>query len=176
METFKQVAQELGVPLAEDKSVGSTNNLVFLGLEIDTVALMVRVPVQKRVELVSLLQKFIDRKPITIKQLQSSLSMLNFATKAIAPGRAFVRRMHNATIDIINPHHFIRLKQEMKDDMHLLLNVLQDFNGKVYFSELEWSSYLILDLFTDNAGAQDLGCGAYFQGEWCYISWPTGWE
>lgn len=43
---FKQVAQELGVPLAEDKYVGPTNNLVFLGLEIDTVAMMVRVPVK----------------------------------------------------------------------------------------------------------------------------------
>lgn len=176
METFKKVAKELGVPLAEDKSVGPTNNLVFLGLEIDTVAMMVRVPVQKRVELVSLLQKFIARRSITLKQLQSLLGKLNFVTKAIAPGRAFVRRMHNATIGIINPHHFIRLNQEMKDDMQLWLKYLQDFNGKVYFSEAEWSSNLILDLFTDSAGAQDLGCGAYFQGEWCYFSWPAGWE
>lgn len=66
---FKQVAQELGVLLAEDKSVGSTNDLVFLGLEIDTVAMMVKV--HKRVELVSLHQKFIDRKSNTLKQLQS---------------------------------------------------------------------------------------------------------
>lgn len=176
METFRQVAQDLWVPWAEYKSVGPTNNLVFLGFEIDTVAMMVRVPVQKRVELVSLLQKFIDRKSITLKQLQSLLGKLNFVTKAIAPGRAFVRRMHNATIGIINPHHFIRLKQEMKDDMHLWLNFfLQDFNGKVYFSEAEWSSNLILVLFTDSAGAQDLGFVAYFQGEWCYFSWPAGW-
>lgn len=153
MEMFKQVAQELGVPLAEDKSVGPTNNLVFLGLEIDTVAMMVIVPVHKRVELVSLLQKFIDRKSITPKQLQSLLGKLNFVTKAITPGRAFVRRMHNATIGIINPHHFIRLKQEMKDDMQLWLNFLHDFNGKVYFSEADWSSNLTLDLFTDSAGS-----------------------
>lgn len=109
MEMFKQVAQELGVPLAEDKSVGPTNNLVFVGLEIDTVAIMVRVPVYKRVELVSLLQKFIDRKSITLKQLQSMLGKLNFVTKAITPGRAFVRRIHNATIGIINPLYACRV-------------------------------------------------------------------
>lgn len=59
--------------------------------------------------------------------------------------------------------------------MQLWLNFLHDLNGKVYFSEAEWSSNLTLDLFTDSAGSQDLGCGAYFQGEWCYLSWPTGW-
>lgn len=58
--------------------------------------------------------------------------------------------------------------------MQLWLNFLHDFNGKVYFSEAEWSSNLTLDLFTDSAGSQDLGCGAYFQGEWCSFSWPTG--
>lgn len=87
--------------------------------------MMVRVPVHNSNKLVSLLQKFIDRESITLKELQSLLGKLNFVTKAIVPGRAFVRRMHNAIIGIINPHHFIRLKQEMKDDMQLWLNVLQ---------------------------------------------------
>ena len=31
MNTFKQICQELGVPLAEDKSFGPTYKLVFLG-------------------------------------------------------------------------------------------------------------------------------------------------
>ena len=43
MNTFKQICQELGVPLAEDKSLGPTYKLVFLGLEIDTISQMVRV-------------------------------------------------------------------------------------------------------------------------------------
>lgn len=66
---FQQVTQELDIPLVEDKSVGLTNNLVFLGLEIDSVAMMVRVPVHKRSVLVSLLHKFKHRKSITLKQL-----------------------------------------------------------------------------------------------------------
>lgn len=160
--------------MAEDKSVGPTNNLVFLGLEIDTVAMMVRGPVHKRVELVSLLQKFIDRISIALKQPQSLLGKLNSVTKAITKGRAFVRRMHNATIGIINPHHVISLMQEMKDDMQLWLIFLHDFNGKVYFSETEWSSYLTLDLFTNSARSQDHDCAAYFQVKWSYFSWPTG--
>lgn len=93
--------------MAADKCVGPTNYLVLLGLEIDNVAMMVRVPVHKRVELVSLLQKIIYRKLVTLKQLQSLLGNSNFVTKSITPGRAIVRRMHNATIGKISPHHFI---------------------------------------------------------------------
>lgn len=92
--------------MAADKCVGPTNYLVLLGLEIDNVAMMVRVPVHKRVELVLLLQKIIYRKSVTLKQLQSLLGNSNFVTKSITPGRAIVRRMHN-TIGKISPHHFI---------------------------------------------------------------------
>lgn len=80
--------------MAADKCVGPTNYLVLLGLEIDNVAMMVRVPVHKRVELVLLLQKIIYRKSVTLKQLQSLLGNSNFVTKSITPGRAIVRRMH----------------------------------------------------------------------------------
>ena len=57
MNTFKQICQGFGVPLAEDKSFGPTYKLVFLGLEIDTVSQMVRVPEVKSAELSTLLQE-----------------------------------------------------------------------------------------------------------------------
>ena len=164
MNTFKQICQELGVPLAEDKSFGPTYKLVFLGLEIDTVSQMVRVLEVKSAELSTLLQEMLRKKRVTLLQLQSLLGKLNFFTKAIVPGRVFVRRMHDATLGVRKPHHFVRVNQEMKQDMGLWLTFLEEFNGRVYFSEVEWSSNLVLDLFTDSAGAGNFGCGAYFQG------------
>ena len=59
MNTFKQICQELGVPLAEDKSFGPIYKLVFLGLEIDTVSQMVSVPEVKSAELSTLLQEML---------------------------------------------------------------------------------------------------------------------
>ena len=56
------LCQELGVTLAEDKSLGQTNKLVFLGLEIDTVSQMVRVLEVKSAELSTLLQEMLRRK------------------------------------------------------------------------------------------------------------------
>jgi hypothetical protein len=37
MDVFKNICQELGVPLADNKTVGPTTLLTFLGLLIDTV-------------------------------------------------------------------------------------------------------------------------------------------
>ena len=84
--------------------------------------------------------------------------------------------MHDATLEIRKPHHFIRVNQEMKQDMGLWLTLWHEFSGRVYFSEAVWSSNLVLELFTDIAGAGNFGCGAYFQGDWCYFHWPSHWD
>ena len=57
MNTFNQICQELRVPLAEDKSFHPTYKLVFLGLEIDTISQMGRVPDVKFAELSTLIGK-----------------------------------------------------------------------------------------------------------------------
>lgn len=48
--------------MVEAKSVVSTNNLVFLGLETNNVAVIVKVPMLRRLKILSLSQKFTDRK------------------------------------------------------------------------------------------------------------------
>jgi hypothetical protein len=45
--TFEAICQDLGVPIATEKSVNPTTIMVFLGLEIDTNAMSVRIPSHK---------------------------------------------------------------------------------------------------------------------------------
>ena len=52
---------------------------------------------------------------------------------------------------------------------------LESFNGKLYFPESSWTDNDMLEFFTDSAGSADLGCGAYFSGQWVYLSWPKFW-
>ena len=112
MNTFKQICQKLGVPFTEDKSFSPTYKLVFLGLEIDTVSQMFTVPEVKSGELSTSIQEILEKKRVTLRQLQFLLGKLNIFTKAIIPGRAFVRRMHDATLGACKPHHFIRLAKK----------------------------------------------------------------
>jgi hypothetical protein len=44
MNTFLKISEELGVPIAENKTVHPTTVLTFWGLEIDTVLMVVRIP------------------------------------------------------------------------------------------------------------------------------------
>ena len=65
MQTFSQLCDDLGVPLASNKTVGPTHVLVYLGLEIDTLEMCVRIPFDKLQFLRVLLFAYLGRKSIT---------------------------------------------------------------------------------------------------------------
>ena len=44
MQVFRHCMSDLGVPLAEDKSEGPVEVLCFLGLELDSIEMVVRIP------------------------------------------------------------------------------------------------------------------------------------
>lgn len=152
--------------MVEAKSVVSTNNLVFLGLETNNVVVIVKVPMLRRFKILSLSQKFTDRKSSTLKQLESFLNKLIFVIKTIGTERAFRRIMHHATICMVNPKGFCRLKQERMLISSYCSILKVQF---VFFSEATWSSNLMFDLSIDSSAAQNLGCEAYFQEKCCYF-------
>ena len=65
--TFK----ELGVPVAAEKLEGPATRLVFLGIEIDTEEMVVRLPLDKLLELKVLVGKWLSRKSCGHQELQS---------------------------------------------------------------------------------------------------------
>jgi hypothetical protein len=44
MDTFMNISSKLGVPIAENKTVWPTTFLTFLGLDIDTLLMVVKIP------------------------------------------------------------------------------------------------------------------------------------
>ena len=47
LQTFRVVRAQLWVPLAEEKTTGTCQTIIYLGLEIDSVKQEIRVPVHK---------------------------------------------------------------------------------------------------------------------------------
>ena len=78
----------LGIPIAAHKRAGPTTLIIFLGIEIDTVAGIIRLPVEKLERLQSLLRSWGDRKSCTRKELESLIGLLNHACKVVRSGRA----------------------------------------------------------------------------------------
>lgn len=172
-DNFLQITKNIGVPIAPEKLKGPTTVLVFLGFEIDTDEMVVRIPREKLDALLSELQNILGLSKITLKNLQALVGSLNFFSRAIRSARAFNRRFYDLTVKVRQPHHFIRLTKEVKEDIGVWVSFLQSFNGKTYFPESEWSSNDVLELFTDSCGS--IGCGAYFSGEWVHMPWPDSW-
>ena len=176
MQVFRHCMADLGVPLAEDKSEGPVEVLCFLGLELDSIEMVVRIPKAKILEIIEKIEWVLSKDKITLKQMQSLIGSLNFCCRAIVPGRPFCRRLINATCGLTKPIHHIPVNKPMKLDLRLWLHFFRDHNGVSAFHDRFWISNADVQLFTDSAAGPGLGFGIYFHGKWAYGVWPDTWR
>ncbi len=93
MNNFSLVCDRLNVPIANEKSVGPTTVLEYLGLTIDTVNMLVKIPDDKILELKEKLSFVLKSKKAILKVLQSLTGSLAFCTRAFLSGRVFSGRI-----------------------------------------------------------------------------------
>ena len=175
MDCYISLCSEIGVPLANEKTIGPTTVLTFLGLQIDTNKMIVQIPDEKLNKLRIALIETLQKTKVTLKELQSLTGLLSFCSKAIPSARAFNRRFYDAMIRLRKHYHRIRVNLEMKSDIRVWLQFLDSFNGCSYYNMGEWQTDDSITLFTDSAGGSDLGCGAIYQTHWAFMSWPREW-
>ena len=84
---FYDLCNELGVPIALEKTEGAKTWVIFLGILLDGQRMLISIPIEKKNKALHLLNDLADKKKTTIKQLQVLTGYLNFLTKAIVPGR-----------------------------------------------------------------------------------------
>lgn len=169
---FQTLADELGVPLAQDKTEGPTTRLCYLGIQLDSVAGTSSLPDDKLLALQALITMMRARAKCTLKELQSLVGHLNFACRVVTPGRAFCARLARALAGANAPHHRIRVTKGMKEDLKVWLEFLANYNGVSV-----WQRPLVLEgsmqIHSDAAGT--CGFGVYFNGRWCASKWPEHW-
>lgn len=90
LQAFVELAEELGVPLAHEKTKGQTSRLTFLGIELDTNHQTSRLPGSKLKELRAWLAFFLGRSKVTLHEIQQLVGHLNSACRVVALGRAFL--------------------------------------------------------------------------------------
>ena len=81
MSTFQDICRNIGVPLNNDKTVQPTTCLIFLGLEIDTVKMQIRIPQNKVRELANLLLHWVSKDKIVLSDSSQLLGNLIFSAK-----------------------------------------------------------------------------------------------
>ncbi|XP_053140582.1 uncharacterized protein LOC128340004 [Hemicordylus capensis] len=173
LRSFRALCGDLGVPLAKDKTEGPTTKLTFLGIELDTVGQLSRLPGDKLSIMRELLRECREARKVTLRKLQLLVGHLNFACRVVAPGRPFLRRLCDAMVGCNRPHFLIRVSTAMREDMGLWLRFLESFNGVSFWRS---SQLLEADFQVQSDAAGGLGFGLYLRGRWCAERWPGSWS
>ena len=119
MDNFRALAKELGLPLAEEKTEGPAMTLTFLGIELDSVHQTSRLPQGKLEDLKNRVAGLIDKKKVTLRELQEIVGHLNFACRVVAPGRAFLQRLSTAMKRLWQPFHRTRVTAAIREDLEV---------------------------------------------------------
>ncbi|KAJ1137545.1 hypothetical protein NDU88_003943 [Pleurodeles waltl] len=93
-------------------------------------------------------------------------------TLVVRAGRTFCRRLALALLGQALPHHHVRLKVGVRENLRMWATFLESFNGiplKVW-RDCEWD----VQLFSDAAGSTWFGL--YWEGRWCAEEWPNEWK
>ena len=162
--------KRLGVPLEPSKLEGPTTCLTFLGIEIDTVALQIRLPEEKLATLRRELTGVLSRKVISKKALQSITGLLQFASKVVRPGRPFLRRLYALQEVGSHPMHHIRLNNAARADILWWHLFVEKWNGTSMLWDFQKHSPDIT-VFSDASGSW--GCGALWQLNWFNLPWSV---
>ena len=126
---LEEECEALGFTLAPEKQEGPTTHLVFLGIDIDTVAGRLSLPADKLLRLRTEVDSWLGRKVCRRRDLESLVGVLQHAAKMVPPGRTFVRQMIDLLKGPRRPHYFIRLNQQFRADLYWWKTFAEKWNG-----------------------------------------------
>ena len=162
------LCRQLGV----HKTEGPGSVLVFLGIELDTVAKEVRLPEEKLQHLKREIARWQERQSCTKRELLSLIGQLQHACCVVKPGRSFLRRMINLSMTV-RDHYWIRLNKGFRSDLQWWAHFLPMWNGVGMMASLLPAEYAG-EITSDASGSW--GCGAFSSsGEWFQLELLEAW-
>ena len=168
---LEEECEALGFTLAPEKQEGPTTHLVFLGIDIDTVAGRLSLPADKLLRLRTEVDSWLGRKVCRRRDLESLVGVLQHAAKVVPPGRTFVRQMIDLLKGPRRPHYFIRLNQQFRAVLYCWKTFAEKWNGVALFPP---ACEPTREFASDASGTW--GCGAWWGDDWWQWEWPQGCE
>ena len=157
--------------MAGHKGEGPTTVLTFLGFELDTEQLVVRLPDKKLQKTRALVQDWVGKKACRKRDLESLLGHLQHAATVVRPGWTFVRRLIELLAAVQNPRRWVRLNASTRSDLRWWLQFMERWNGTAIMPQ--WTLPAV-SVVSDASGSW--GCGAYWGAHWFQRKWkgPSG--
>ncbi len=171
LEKLGELLRRLGLPIAEEKREGPTTVLEFLGFEVDSGAMTVRLPERKVEELANLLAQWNGKRGAKRRELDSLVGKLAHASQVVQPGKTFMRRLFELQKGRRKPYHQVRLCQSMQSDLQWWATFVSGWNG---VNIIGWRKerQRPVQVWTDASG--NFGCRAVVPEveAWLQLPWP----
>ena len=161
--------KDTGVPLEEEKCEGPAQVITFLGMELDSIKMEIRLPVDKLERLRTLLMDWKGRKAGTKRELLSLIGVLHHASKAVRQGRSFIRRLITLSTVVKKLDNFVRLNISARSDILWWSVFASQWNGTSMLVQFDRANPQVM-VTSDASGTW--GCGAYESGRWLQFKWP----
>ena len=168
---FLQVCDEIKFPVSLEKTFWSCKLLVFLGHMIDTVCQIISIPVDKVDHAKYLILEMLNSKKTTVHKMQKLTGFLNFLCRCIVPG---TRRLYTYYSSDMKPHYHLNVKRELKQDLGVWMNLLNDATAAYCRPFIDYSTVLQaedMDWYTDASGV--IGLGGFHRNQYFCELWNS---
>ena len=164
--------QESAIPwacqLRPKKTEGPATCITFLGIEIDSTAMEICLPVNKIALLKDDLARSRGKKSIRKRDILSLIGSLSHACKVVRSGRAFLHRLIALSSGVKKLDHFVRLNSCAKADIEWWYVFGTSWNGISILHSVNKANPAF-SLTTDASGSW--GCGGFSGSLWFSLPW-----
>ncbi|KAJ3534181.1 hypothetical protein NMY22_g7033 [Coprinellus aureogranulatus] len=144
---------QLGLQFQPAKIDGPSTQLEFLGLELDSQLMEVRLPPTKLSYLSELLSEWSTMTWCTKRQIEELTGFLQFASQVIPTSRAFLRGFYNFAKGFASPFAKRRITGMARKDLEWWSSFAVSWNGIRFISPERETMHI----YTDAAGTKGLG-------------------
>ncbi|XP_044210305.1 uncharacterized protein LOC122984073 [Thunnus albacares] len=170
LSTLKSAFLQLGVPLSQEKTAGSSTSLHFLCITLDSLTFQATLPTEKLHCISLYISNYLLASRCTKRQLLSLLGHLNFAIRIIPQGRSFLSHLLSISATIPSLHNFVTLDTACKMELRVWRDFLSSLNSVSFFYDDHLTQPEDIQLYTD--AAPSIGFDGYYGGRWFASEWP----
>jgi len=161
------VIRRMGFYVNFKKLVSPSTKIRFLGIDIDSVSMVITLPDDKLKKMHRSLRAFSQRTKCSKQELEVLAGGLAHCCKVVRGGRTFSRRIYDMCNVAKKSHFKIRLNNDFRLDINWWLEFMEVFNGQC---AIRPPNTCVLSTYSDSSTS---GFGATHQGDWVAGVWAA---
>ena len=124
-----ELLNRLGLQINKEKLSEPSQNVVFLGILLNTISCTASLPPEKLDQIRNEVNLFLEKCRASKHQLQSIAGRLNFASQVVHGGRTFLRRILDSIVRLKRPFHKVKIQGALRQDLLWWQQYLVQFNS-----------------------------------------------